>query len=359
MSGIATWGRRAGRVGTGLGVVAVGAAIGLAAERYAVGRSFRADDPEAAEPLGQLHGRPLTVLTDDGIGLHVEIDTDEDLPDPAPVTVLFCHGFALTQETWHYQRRDLGDVGRLVFYDQRGHGRSGWGDREHANIDQLGRDLHRVLDAAAPTGPVVLVGHSMGGMTIMALADQAPELFGDRIVGVALLSTSPGKLAEVGFGAPAAIARRVRGTALRALEAARKRPMLVERGRSVTTDLTYVLTKRYSFATDVPPSLVEFTARMNRSTPIDVLADLFPAFDSHDKLCALDVLNGLESLILVGEQDLLTPADHSRDMVDAVPGAELVVLPQAGHMVMLEHYDVVNDHLRDLVERAVRAAAAA
>ena len=359
MSRIGGAGRTAGAVGLGLGVAAVGAAIGLAAERYAVGRSFRGDDPEADEPFGTLHGAPLTVLADDGVALHAEIDTDPDLPDPAPVTIVFCHGYALTEDTWHYQRRDLGDVGRLVFWDQRGHGRSGYDVHVHATIDQLGRDLHRVLDATAPSGPVVLVGHSMGGMTIMALADQAPELFGERVVGVALLSTSAGRMAEVTFGVPAALGRRVRRAALSALEAARRRPALTERSRSVGSDLTYVLTKRYAFATDVPPSLVRLTADMNRQTPIEVLADLYPAFDDHDKLRALDVLNGVETLIMVAEQDILTPADHSREMVEVVPGAELVVLPQGGHMIMLEHHDVVTDRLRELVERALRASAAA
>ena len=51
-----------------------------------------------------------------------------------------------------------------------------------------------MLDAVVPDGPVVLVGHSMGGMTIVALAEQHPELFGDRIVGVALISTTAGGL---------------------------------------------------------------------------------------------------------------------------------------------------------------------
>ena len=63
-----------------------------------------------------------------------------------------------------------------------------------------------------------------------------------------------------------------------------------------------MLTKRYSFATDVPPSLVRFVSRMHDATPLDVLAELFPAFDAHDKLDALDVLNGVETLILGGEQ---------------------------------------------------------
>ena len=47
----------------------------------------------------------------------------------------------------------------------------------------------------------------------------------------------------------------------------------------------------------------------------------------------------------------MTPADHSREIAEPVPHAQLVILPEAGHLVMLEHYDVVTDHLRDLVER--------
>ena len=58
----------------------------------------------------------------------------------------------------------------------------------------LGRDLDAVLRALAPDGPLVLVGHSMGGMTIMALAEQRPELFAERVAGVALLSTSAGEV---------------------------------------------------------------------------------------------------------------------------------------------------------------------
>ena len=64
----------------------------------------------------------------------------------------------------------------------------------HATIEQLGHDLKTVLDTVVPHGPIVLVGHSMGGMTIMALAEEHPELFGDRIVGVGLISTTAGGL---------------------------------------------------------------------------------------------------------------------------------------------------------------------
>jgi pimeloyl-ACP methyl ester carboxylesterase len=334
--------------------VAIGAAVGLAAERYAVGRSFRGDDPEADEPLGELRGEVVPVRADDGVALHVEVEKAADAP---AVTVVFSHGLALEQGSWHYQRRDLADIGTLVFWDQRGHGRSGRGTPEHATIDQLGADLRAVIEATAPTGPVVLVGHSMGGMTIMALADAHPELFGDRVVGVALISTSPGKLTEVSFGVPAAAGRALRRVAPKALAALNRRPGLVAGGRKLGSDVEFVLTKRYSFATDVPPSLVRFVTRMHDQTPLDVLAELFPAFDAHDKLAALDVLNGVETLILTGEQDVLTPADHSRDMVEEVPGAELVILPDAGHMIMLEHHTVVSELIRDLVGRALRHSA--
>ena len=366
MPDLPTWGRRAAVVGAAAGVVVAGAAVGLAAERYAVGRSVRkGDDPWADEPFGELRGTVVPVTADDGVELHVEVD--DPLPDKRrgtagraarsgpPVTVVFSHGLALNQDSWHHQRRDLSDLGRLVFWDQRGHGRSGRGPTEHATIDQLGRDLLAVLEATAPTGPVVLVGHSMGGMTVMALADQHPELFGDRIVGVALVATSPGRLAEVTFGVPAAAGRMLRRAAPKALQALNRRPGLVARGRHLGHDIEFVLTKRYSFATDVPPSLVRFVQRMHDQTPLDVLAELFPAFDDHDKLKALGVLNGVETLIMCGERDLMTPADHSREMIEHVPGAELVILPDAGHLVMLEHHDVVTDHLRSLVERAVRA----
>ncbi|MGZ4589543.1 MAG: alpha/beta fold hydrolase [Actinomycetes bacterium] len=351
-----TWGKRAALVAGAAGVVAAGAAVGVAAERYAVGRSFRGPDSEADEPLGEIHGRVVPVVSTDGVPLHVEVD---EAPDAGPVTIIFSHGLALDQGTWHYQRRDLGDLGRLVFWDQRGHGRSGRGAPENATIDQLGRDLYSVLQATAPTGPVVLIGHSMGGMTVMALADQHPELFGDRIIGVALVATSPGKLAEVGLGVPAAAARALLKVAPRALTALNRRPDLVARGRSLGGDLQFVLTKRYSFATDVPPSFTRFVARMHEQTPLDVLAELVPAFSSHDKLEALEVLDGVETLILGGENDLMTPPGHSREMAARLPAAELVILPNAGHMFMLEHYDLVTDHLRALVERALRASAAA
>src|SRR5690606_41875574 len=89
---------------------------------------------------------------------------------------------------------------RLVLYDQRSRGRAGQATKSGSAIEQLGRDLDAVLRAVARTGDVVLAGHSMGGMTIMALAEQRPELFRDRVRGVALMSTSAGDVGSSGLG---------------------------------------------------------------------------------------------------------------------------------------------------------------
>jgi pimeloyl-ACP methyl ester carboxylesterase len=195
----------------------------------------------------------------------------------------------------------------------------------------------------------------MGGMTVMAYAEQHPELFGDRIVGVALLSTSPGRIAEVTLGVPAGVARVVHRVAPRALHALSRQAELVERSRRAGSDLSYVLTKRYSFAGDPPPALVEFVAEMIGATPFEVVAEFFPAFDAHDKLHALEAMHDVPALVLVGDSDLMTPVGHSEDIADRLPHAEFVVVDDAAHMAMLEYPDVVNKHLRALVERVRRA----
>jgi pimeloyl-ACP methyl ester carboxylesterase len=347
--------KRLGIAAAVAGVAAGAVATGVAAERRVVGRARSGPDRHADEPFGSLHTAGRTVLADDGVPLHVEIEGDES----ADLTVVFVHGFTLSMDCWHFQRRDLGDLGRLVFYDQRSHGGSGRSPREHSTIDQLGDDLDAVLAAMAPDGPVVLVGHSMGGMTILALADRHPELFGSRIVGVALVDTSAGAFAETVFGLPGIVGRVLRPIAPGVVRAANQRASLLESGRRTGSDLVYLLTRRFSFGGPVPPSLVDLMERMVAHTPVEVMTEFFDTFLSHDKLEALGVLKQVETLVLCGDKDLLTPPKNSHVMADALPEAELQIVPGAGHMVILERPSVVNAALRRLVERSADAARAA
>lgn len=222
-------------------------------------------------------------------------------------------------------------------------------------IEQLGRDLKAVLDVAAPEGPLVLVGHSMGGMTIMALAEQYPEFVRDRVVGVAFVGTSAGNLAEVSYGLPLAGVNAVRRVLPGVLRALGSQAELVERGRRATADLFAGLIKKYSFASkDVDPAVARFAERMIESTPIDVVAEFYPAFAEHDKAAALTAFAELELpvLALAGDNDLVTPSSHTEAIADLLPDAELVIVPDGGHLVMLEHPEAVTDRLADLLVRA-------
>ncbi|RPF35645.1 alpha/beta fold hydrolase [Streptomyces sp. TLI_185] len=370
------WRRATGIAGAAIGVVAAGAAAGVAIERLTVGRGMRKKARLALDstgPYGALRGTPGKATADDGTELYYEVD-DVD-PDavpalgprrrrlfgrkaPAPVTVVFSHGYCLSQDSWHFQRAALRGVVRTVHWDQRSHGRSGRGvqqvqDGVPASIDQLGRDLKAVIDAAAPDGPIVLVGHSMGGMTVMALADQYPELIRDRVVAVAFVGTSSGRLGEVNFGLPVAGVNAVRRVLPGVLKALGQQAALVEKGRRATADLFAGIIKRYSFASrDVDPAVARFAERMIEGTPIDVVAEFYPAFTEHDKTEALVHFADLPVLVLAGIGDLVTPSEHSEAIADLLPDAELVLVPDAGHLVMLEHPEVVTDRLADLLTRA-------
>ncbi|MGW2717979.1 alpha/beta fold hydrolase [Streptomyces sp. NPDC001492] len=370
------WRRATGIAGAAIGVVAAGAAAGVAIERLTVGRGMRKKARLALDstgPYGALRGTPGKATADDGTELYYEVD-DVD-PDavpalgprrrrlfgrkaPAPVTVVFSHGYCLNQDSWHFQRSALRGVVRTVHWDQRSHGRSERGvqqvqDGVPVSIDQLGRDLKAVIDAAAPDGPLVLVGHSMGGMTVMALADQYPELIRERVVAVAFVGTSSGRLGEVNFGLPVAGVNAVRRVLPGVLKALGQQAALVEKGRRATADLFAGIIKRYSFASrDVDPAVARFAERMIEGTPIDVVAEFYPAFTEHDKTEALVHFADLPVLVLAGIGDLVTPSEHSEAIADLLPDAELVLVPDAGHLVMLEHPEVVTDRLADLLTRA-------
>lgn len=327
-----------------LGLLAAGAAVGAAAERVVVRRRLRGEE---GERYGSLQGTVHRVATGDGTVLHVEVDEAPDAPDD--LTVVFCHGFALSQHSWHYQRRDLRGLARLVLWDHRSHGHSGRATAGSHDIDTLGHDLSAILDTLVPDGPIVLIGHSMGGMTVMALAAHRPDLFGERVRGVALVATTAGDLPGVSLGLPRPVARLLHRVGPTAASVAARRPALVELGRDSGSDLALLLTRLYSFGSAVPPDMTQFVAAMIAATPVDVLADFLPGLEAHDKAQALAALQHTEVLVMVGETDRLTPVEHSRAIVARVPGARLVVLPETGHMITLERHERVTAELRELI----------
>jgi pimeloyl-ACP methyl ester carboxylesterase len=296
----------------------------------------------------------------------VLLSVEEIGPRDAPLTVVFVHGYTLSMGSWAFQRRDLAAElatanghrpdARLVFYDQRGHGSSGRGDPEHSTIEQLARDLLAVLDARAPRGPVVLVGHSMGGMTVMGLAALRSDLFGPRIVAAALISTSSGNLADLNFGLPELLTR-VRAAVLPvAAWTMRHRPAFAERTRRATADIVSVVTRSLSFSSAVDPAVGHYVDAMIAGTPVDVIAEFYPALAGLDETGSLEPLRAIPTLVLTGDKDKLIPKEHSELIVERLGGAEngtveFVVIPDAGHMVPLEKPDEVTGALSALLRR--------
>jgi pimeloyl-ACP methyl ester carboxylesterase len=334
--------------------LAVGVVAGVVAERRLIGRKLTAD-PWLRGQLGSLRGDEVVVDTPDGVELHVEVDTPPGFDPQVHPTVVFSHGYSLNHNTWHFQRAAMRPLTRLVFWDQRAHGRSTRGPAGSHNIDRLGRDLYAVIAAVAPEGPLMLVGHSMGGMTVMSLAADHPELMAERVVAVALLGTSSGGLAEAQFGLPKPVARAAHRMTPFVAPALVTRGALIEASRERASDLAKIVLQRYSFGSDVPAEVAEFSVDMINATPLDVVGEFLPTFDQHDKRDALASLHGLEVLVMVGKQDKMTPLDHSFEIVRRVPHAELIVLNETGHMLMLERPDEVNRELIALYERGARA----
>ncbi|MFT3714587.1 MAG: alpha/beta hydrolase [Gordonia sp. (in: high G+C Gram-positive bacteria)] len=316
-------------------------------------------DPWADEDFTRIYSdEASTVIADDGVGLAVRtVVTGDRKSETAPeLTVIFVHGFTLRMASWHFQRYGLAQRWadrriRMVFYDQRGHGRSDPATRAGCTIHQTAEDLAAVMRAVAPTGPVVLVGHSMGGMTIMRLARNHPTLFGyrGRITGVALVSTALRGITEAGLGEglnnPVVDALRV---------SVRYIPGLVQAGRGVTRQAVQPVLVAASFGPDYySPATESAVEKMIQNTSIATMVNFLKALESHDESTSVPVLAQVPSSVMCGDQDRLTPLPNSVRMYSELgEDSRLVIGEGCGHMLPMEFPDLVNDAIVNLVDRS-------
>jgi pimeloyl-ACP methyl ester carboxylesterase len=337
-----------GKAGLLAGVAGISTVAGLSATK-ALRRRRMINDVYEGEDFKLLDAdRGCVVTTPDGTSLVVR----EVGPVTAPLTIVFAHGFCVRMGSFHFQRTALaarwGDQVRMVFYDQRGHGQSASAATETYTVPQLGLDLETVLAVMVPVGPVVLVGHSMGGMTVLSHARQFPQRYPRRVVGAALISSAAEGLSRSPLG------EALQNPALEAVRfAARYAPGAVHRTRGAIRSLIRPIIRDASFGgADVSPSLVEFSQAMIHGTDVATLVEFLHALEVHDETAALPVLARIPTLIACGGRDLLTPAKYSEEMAAVLPDSELVIVSGAGHLVQLEAPDVINDALLRLVERA-------
>lgn len=342
--------RRIRRMAAGaVGVAAVGTVAEVVRRQGAIGR--RVSDET---PFGSLRSPPVTIVADDGVPLRVEVDDVEAADGPADLdlTVVFVHGYALSMDCWHFQRAAYRGLVRSVYYDQRSHGRSGRSSRQNATIEHLGLDLAAVLDAVVPDGPVVLVGHSMGGMSIVALAEQDPELFGSRVVGVGLISTTAGGIDPSKVLLPFLPSRLTGELTSRLIRTLAVGHRAIDGVRRAGRGLAQVATDLFAFGDEVPVAYVDFVDSMLSETPFAVVAEFFPSFRSLDKFDAVEVMGAVPTTIICGTSDRLTSIAHSRKLHARIAGSELIECEGAGHLVMLERHHQVNAALDQLLTAA-------
>ncbi|BBX65441.1 alpha/beta hydrolase [Mycobacterium saskatchewanense] len=333
----------------GAGLTALATIVGASARRSMIQRTANVEDPYAGEDFDRIDDdRGYVVTTPDGVPLAVR----EAGPENAPVTLVFVHGFCLRMGAFHFQRTRLPeqlcrDV-RMIFYDQRGHGSSGEASPETYTLTHLGQDLETVLKVAAPRGVVVLVGHSMGGMTVLSHARQFPDQYGRRIVGAAIISSAAEGVARSPLG------EILKNPALEAFRfTARSAPKLIHRGRNVSRSLIGPVLRAASFSDlQVSRSLDAFSQRMMNGTPIPTMIGFLDALEHHDETAGLWTLLRIPTLIACGDHDLLTPDEYSRKMAASLPQSELVIVPGASHLALLDKPEAINDGLARLVKRA-------
>jgi pimeloyl-ACP methyl ester carboxylesterase len=333
----------------GLGALAAGAVAGAALEELVYRRFARTPDPERDEPIGSVAGRTAWVTADDGAQLYTRVYG----PPDAKAAIVFAHGMVENHVIWHYLVRNLRADGRytLVAYDARGHGNSapvhGPDGTTPFDADTLGRDLASVVDQTT-SGPVVLVGHSLGGMTALTqlVLDQQERA---RVAGAVLVCTTytssePSWRGRAGLRALSPLARAVRRLVDRD-------PKRADRLRMSVNDLT-ILIARTLFGRNASPRQVAVAYHMYETTPAQTLAaatDLL-AYDVTDDLARIDV----PVLVIGGSRDVITPVHLSRHMADVIPDAELAILDGCGHMAPFERHEDVTAHIRKFTEKVLR-----
>ncbi|MFI5685966.1 alpha/beta fold hydrolase [Streptomyces sp. NPDC051636] len=284
--------------------------------------------------------RVLTAVSADGARLHVEVHG----PDDAPPVVL-AHGWTCSTAFWAAQIRELAVDHRVIAYDQRGHGRSPASPA--CTTEALADDLEAVLaKTLAPGEKAVIVGHSMGGMTVLAAS--ARPRFRDHAAAVLLCSTGSSRLVAESLVVP--------------LPAGRVRTWLTARilgSRAPLGPVTPVALRILKYATmgaGSAPHMVEACARIVHACPRAVRHAWSRMLDALDLDHAVRELR-LPTAVVVGTADRMTPPVHARSLVAALPHCVgSTELPGVGHMTPVEAPELVTGTIRELVSAYVTDA---
>ncbi len=243
-------------------------------------------------------------------------------------SILFIHGFPLDGALWRPQMDALADEYHVIVPDLRGFGQST--PTKNATLEQHADDLHALMNAL-DVSHVVLAGLSMGGYVAFAFYRKYP----DRVLGLALVDTRAQPDTAEGRANREATALRVKkhGAGILADD-------LLENLLSPTT---------LQNAPDVAATVHEMIERQPVEGLVAALQGMAQCPDSRPLLAEI----AEPTLVVVGADDTITPLADAKAMTDAIPGAELALIPQAGHLPNLEQPDTFNRILRDFITQRI------
>jgi pimeloyl-ACP methyl ester carboxylesterase len=265
--------------------------------------------------------------------------------DPtAPITVILVHCFALNRHEWDPVLPGLaaacGGRVRMLSYDHRGYGESDPAAAEDATLARLGDDLAELIADRVPTGPVVLAGHSMGAMVLMALAERHAGLVHSRVAGAVFISTACSDLKVLSLGLVGPLATAVRGLERLGvgLLSALRREVITKHPRAIEPFVRWLV-----FGVGARAADVAAVARMAASCRPATMLIFRSTFDEHDRRDALVAFDGSPAAVLVGDRDRLTQPRHAATIAEWLPSSRLVILAGAGHMLPHERSAEVVD----------------
>jgi pimeloyl-ACP methyl ester carboxylesterase len=241
-------------------------------------------------------------------------------------TILLIHGSGVSARYWINQLRGLGGALRVVAIDLPGHGESD--PMQQGSVAEYGKVLANFLDALG-TGPVIAAGHSLGGAIAIALAVRRP----DAVRGLVLLSSC---------------AKLPRGDGL-------GERFLAYLPGSLRKILFFSMAKKILFAPGTPGGAVSLGMQELRSCrPETILKDVQAAktIDLSEQATRLDV----PTLILCGSRDRLTPPALAERLSELIRGSRLRIIDGAGHMLLLEVPECVNQEILNFVASIVALA---
>jgi pimeloyl-ACP methyl ester carboxylesterase len=335
--------RRTALVSAGIAAGAIAAgALGRTVYRRRHADVHRWSDVDPPEDLGR-------VPSFDGTRLAVRAAGGPDAP-----VVLLAHGFSLDATVWSALWPELVHDLRVVTFDHRSHGRSDPAAHGDLGLRAVGRDLGAVLDAVAPDAPAVVVGHSMGAIAILALAEQRPELFGPRIAGAVFLGAAASDLLQGAMGSIAELLRPRLGSVG---EAARRVDRLRRAVLKGPADVSAAVARLTQFGPDAPPDVVDHVVALAERARPEVWTDGLAALMSVDLRHAVPRVR-VPALVVVGEHDRVTPPASAVALAGELPEGRLVVLEGAGHIPMLERPEALADLIRPFARRALGLDAA-